>query len=266
MLASFVADLVGASVADVPAGTGAFAPALSRSPASPSDAAAVVVSSVASFEDGVEIVALQNLSALTESARERIFSHTLPYTARAFAAAHLQNGDLSTMSPEDRQDHLDHTFGGSGVTFLLGSPAGVADSNSAASSATSTRAAMRLHAHLNASFISPNAAMEGLGVIVYVHAVCCDPNFQGRGFAKKILTHAVRVLRPKARYLTLRTMNVAVVKLMASACNASVFPVDPFDAQKRSDLPRVAEALRTALWGQHCRAKRCSSLAGTLLF
>ena len=93
----------------------------------------MVVSSVASFEDGVEIVALQNLSALTESARERIFSHTLPYTARAFAAAHLQNGDLSTMSPEDRQDHLDHTFGGSGVTFLLGSPAGVADSNSAAS-------------------------------------------------------------------------------------------------------------------------------------
>ena len=61
-LASFVAGLVDARVADVPAGTGAFAPA------SPSDAAAAVVSSVASFEDGVEIVALQNLSALTESA------------------------------------------------------------------------------------------------------------------------------------------------------------------------------------------------------
>ena len=273
-LTTFVSALVGATVLDVPPGTGAFAPPLapatqslplspppsSSSSSAPDTAAAVLVSPVRAFGDGVEIVALHNLAALDDAAKERIFAHTFPYTARAFATAHLTGGDLSTMSPENRQDHLDHTFGGSGVTFLLGSPAEISEkvsekeTNSTVAAAAAAAAAepttMRLHAHLNASFVAPSATLDDLGAVVYVHAVCCDPTFQGRGFARKIFTEAVRVLRPQARYLTLRTMNVAIVKLMASVCKGNVYPVDPFDAKQRPDLPRIAEALRAELeWG-----------------
>ena len=160
------------------------------------------------------------------------------------------------MSPENRQDHLDHTFGGSGVTFLLGSPAPAVatggedggEDGASISPAIISPAIMRLHAHLNASFVT-KATLEGLGAVVYVNAVCCDPIFQGRGFARKIFTEAVRVLRPKARYLTLRTMNVAIVRLMGSILG-EVYPVDSYDVEQRSDLPRIAEALRQELeWG-----------------
>ena len=262
-LAAFVSDIVGGTVVDVPPGMGAFAPGSSSG--SPS-ARNVLVSPVRTFADGVEIVALHNLDRLTKCNKERIFAHTFPYTARAFAVAHLQDGDLSTMSPENRQDHLDHTFGGNGITFLLGSASPPEEEIAAAAAETVAvhvadeatffaRPPFRLHAHLNASFVTPSATLEGVGAVVYVHAVCCDPNYQGKGFAKKIFNEAVRVLRPKARFLTLRTMNVAIVRLMALATQGDVFPVDPFSTSQRPDLQRVAEALREELgWGPALRS------------
>ena len=158
-------------------------------------------------------------------------------------------GDISTISPENRQDHLDHTFGGRGVIFLLGSTTSLQNSEDHGDANPENGQRLRLYAHLNASFTT-SKKIDDLGAVVYVHGVCCDPSFQGRGFARRIFTEAVRALEPNAKYLALRTMNVAIVKLMASVCKNSVYPVDTFEVEQRPDLPRVADVLREEFqWG-----------------
>lgn len=258
-LAEAVAAIVEAEVVDIRPGAATLpqsratlsANSTTDSSLAPStqSSASVLVSPVRAFDDGCEIVALHNPHCLDETSRERIFAHTFHYTARAFAAAHLRDGDISTMSSENRQDHLNHTFGGRGVIFLLGSSTSICSTEDQKDANSENDQGLRLYAHLNASYMR-SKKIDDLGAVVYVHGICCDPNFQGRGFARRIFTEAVRALQPKAKYLALRTMNVAIVKLMASVCKNSVYPVDPFNVEHRPDLPRVADALRDEFqWG-----------------
>ena len=295
-----VAALCDADIVDVAPGTGTFAPPPPHTTTNGGNAAAAVTAAAADDDDGVsnllppllsrvkacpdgaEILALSRPHRLTPAARARVFALTFPYTGRAFAAAHLVDGDLATMSEENRRDHMDHTFGGDGVVFLMGR-------------LDAATGAPRLFSHANVSFArapsdaadpgsthnsnnkfaassTPPALPRPPAAVLYVHALCSDPDLQGRGYSRSVLTEAVRVLRPGARYLTLRTMNLAVVKIVKDALAAgsrvapaaaaaaaadetpvpepAVFPVDPFDQLERPDLVRVARGLAAEFgWG-----------------
>jgi hypothetical protein len=86
---------------------------------------------------------------------------------------------------------------------------------------------------------------------VYLSGVACDPEHQGRGFATYIMTESIKILRliPGVKYLTLRTMNHAVVKCCKRSCrqntndeqSVQVFPVDTFD--ERPDLIHVCNTI-----------------------
>ena len=264
-VAEYIAALIDSPIIEVLPGTGTFAPPTNSNDATTTAATTSTTSFVSSIEtftsEGLELIALRNPHLLSAAARERVFELTIPYTALAFSSAHLKNDDLSTMSAEDRQDHLDHTFGGDGIIFLLAktmttdaSVDGSNDGGSSQSPPPPPSSPLRLCAHLNASFVTLNLpAEQEQGPVIYIHGVCCDPSLQGCGLVKKIFTATVRSLRPKARYLTLRTMNVAVVKLMGMACAAAdgtpapVYPVDTFDPASRPDVVAVAEGLSTLL-------------------
>jgi len=256
-----VAKLVDATVVDVQVGMDMSCSGVLTSPHSPTPGAAVstdgpLLSLVKTCDNPnrCQVIALHNPELMSEAARERIFALTLPYTARAFAAAH---GDPASMSEEDRLDHFQHTFGGTGIVFLVGAMQPIADGKP------------QFYAHMNIAFSNASAAVSQ--PVLYVIGVCCDPHCQGRGYASTLFVEAVDALRSKARYLTLRTMNVAVVRLMGMAgartrsgngvcseaaaadgmhihktepaATAPVYPVEPFDPLARPDLVAVADAL-----------------------
>lgn len=215
------------------------------------------------LEGGVEAVALKFPHCLTAAAKEQLFDLTLGYTGRAFLC-----NDIAKMAEDDRQDHFDHTFGGDGIVFLIGTVMG----GTCRGSDVNRLSYPQIYAHTNILFIhltdslalaqpsnkvarSDDACQPVRPVqptVAYMHAICCDPDFGGRGFAKALFARAVQVVRPLAQYLALRTSNVAIVKLMQKACCsgcgiAAVFPVEPFEPSLRPDISEVAECLSKEL-------------------
>ena len=193
-----------------------------------------LVSSFSNRTDAISIVVLRSPHLIPLATLEHIFQLTLVYTARAFLVS-----DVSTMSAEDRQDHLVHTFLGGGNVFLLGK---LSNHNEAA-----TLDSIDIFAHANFhTYDIPDTDHKAL----YLSGVCCDPTQQGRGFATKMMTESVKVLRTihNVKYLTMRTMNHAVVKACKRSCGrensteeVKVYPVD--DMTNRPDLVHVCNVV-----------------------
>ena len=202
-----------------------------------------LISTHSNRKQEISLVVLRNPQLVTKTFLQKIFELTLSYTARAFLVT-----DISTMSPEDRQDHFNHTFGGGGNVFLLG---------------CLNESIIELYAHANFHTYS----IPRCGKAIYLSGVACDPQQQGRGFATTILTQAVKILRQEegVKYLTMRTMNHNVVKMCKRSCateiadgeepdpeqkQVKVYPVDEIE-QGREDLILVCNTLATELkWNQ----------------
>ena len=186
----------------------------------PNTACVQLVSTHDNNGDAISIVVLRSPHLIPLDNIEKVFAYTLVYTARAFLV-----DDVAQMSAEDRQDHLSHTFLGGGNVFLLGNL-------SSSTNATSTNINIFAHANYHNYDIPPTTNIgtaddqgQGSGSrALYLSGVCCDPQQQGRGFATTLMKESIQLLRKMARvkYLTMRTMNHAVVK----CCQRSIQPKD----------------------------------------
>lgn len=160
------------------------------------------------------ITVLHKPQCLSAAARARLFDLTLPYIARAFAQ------DVHTMDDSTRLDHLEHTLGGTDPVYFFGSLSG---------------SELELYAHANFVVIPVSSQPgESTRLVLYLSAVVCDPLQQGRGMASALITaglaHSCSLAQQNqytyCAYFALRTMNVSVVKMMASACKGSeIYPV-----------------------------------------
>ena len=152
--------------------------------------------------------------------------YTLPYTAAAFLIT-----DLAELSESDRMDHFQHTFDGK-YLFLLGSL-----------TATTDQIDFRLYCHANfhehCNVHVDSGDTESISNILFINAICCDPSKQGLGFATIIISNAMKILLKKIEtnyhYVSLRTMNHAVIKLIKRALEQQdnddnnkviVYPID----------------------------------------
>jgi hypothetical protein len=225
----------------------------------PTDTATVqLVSTRINGPDTISVVVLRCPHLIPSDILDKIFKITLLYTARAFLVP-----DISTMSAEDREDHLVHTFSGGGNVFLLGKDS-TCTSTTTTTTTNNTDESLELYAHANFH----SYAIPEYGTALYLSGVCCDPNQQGRGFATTIMTDAVALLRQMegVKYLTMRTMNHNVVKMCkklklaatetdaeADAEAISVVKVYPVDTigENRQDLVHVCNTLSHILeWNQ----------------
>ena len=203
-----------------------------------------LVSSQISNGDNISIVVLRSPHLIPLDIIEKLFRITLVYTARAFLE------DVNKISEDDRQDHFSHTFLGGGNVFLLGklSTTVVEDKTVTLPGAAS----IEIFAHANFhTYDIPNTNNHKA---LYLSGVCCDPHQQGRGFATILMAESIKILRSieNVKYLTLRTMNHAVVKLCKRSCRndtssqqeekeVPVYPVDVME--NRTDLLHVCNTI-----------------------
>ena len=187
--------------------------------------------------DTISIVVLRSPHLIRLDTIEKLFRITLVYTSRAFL------DDVNTISADDRQDHFSHTFLGGGNVFLLGK---------LSSRIVEGAPSIQIFAHANFhTYDIPNTNNHKA---LYLSGVCCDPHQQGRGFATTLMTESIKVLRliENVKYLTLRTMNHAVVKLCKRSCRNNTIseeerkevPVYPVDVmENRPDLIHVCNTI-----------------------
>jgi hypothetical protein len=163
-----------------------------------------------------------------EEERSRIAAMLLRYTAPAFG-----HKDATTMSELEQLDHVDHSMGGPGTVTVFLVCGMYCQSND-----ESAKTVLRLFAHANFCHVVCNDS-----TCIYLNGVCCDPNQQGGGIATTLIIEAVKVLRQcdNPKYLALRTMNVAVVKILHRLANSvTIYPVDE---AARPDISQVGRAL-----------------------
>ena len=211
----------------------------------PMDVACIqLVSTEINNGENISIVVLRSPHLIPLDIIEKLFRITLVYTAAAFLV------DVNTIFADDRQDHLSHTFLGGGNVFLLGKLSSriVEDKTVTLPGAPS----IQIFAHANVhTYDIPNTNNHKA---LYLSGVCCDPHQQGRGFATTLMTESIKILRliENVRYLTLRTMNHAVVKLCKRSCRNNTIseeerkevPVYPVDVmENRPDLIHVCNTI-----------------------
>ena len=174
-----------------------------------------------STELATQLVAIRNPQNLTSAARARLFALTLPYTAAAFLEK-----DPESVSAENKQDYVEHTWGGDGVVCVAGEICSDG---------------LRLYAHANFSMVSVTRHDASPSTVLYLNGVCSDPQQQGKGIATLLLEHALPYVRGTASYFALRTMNLSVMKITKRVCPDSV--VYPLDSDPTIDIVAVATGL-----------------------
>ena len=211
----------------------------------PMDAACIqLVSTQINNGDDISIVVLRSPHLIPLDIIENLFRITLVYTARAF----LDDGN--TISADDRQDHFSHTFLGGGNVFLLGKLSSIIVEGKTVISPGASSIQIFAHANFH-TYDIPNTDNHKA---LYLSGVCCDPHQQGRGFATILMTESIKILRSieNVKYLTLRTMNHAVVKLCKRSCRNNTIseeerkevPVYPVDVmENRPDLIHVCNTI-----------------------
>ena len=194
--------------------------------------------------DNISIVVLRSPHLIPLDTIEKLFRITLVYTSRAFL------DDVNTISADDRQDHFSHTFLGGGNVFLLGKLSSIIVQGKTLISPGSSSIQIFAHANFH-TYDIPNTDNHKA---LYLSGVCCDPHQQSRGFATTLMTESIKVLRliENVKYLTLRTMNHAVVKLCKRSCRNNTIseeerkevPVYPVDVmENRPDLIHVCNTI-----------------------
>jgi hypothetical protein len=215
--------------------------------------------------ENISIIYIHNCNLIDKDKLEIIFMYTIQYTAAAFLV-----DDIDKMTKADRLDHFQHTFDGKHV-FLLG----CIDTNNKDNFNIYCHVCFHEHCANSSSRYDNSVSNK----ILFVNAICCDPSQQGHGFGTMIMTKAISKLKTNGmnfKYLTLRTMNHAVIKLITKAlqktiqedgklpnndasnvnCNdntaISIYPVNKFDYNVRADLIDVFNVLANKYSWKNC--------------
>jgi hypothetical protein len=182
----------------------------------------LTVTPIAVLPDGKEVIGLCNAQLMGNKERKHISELIMRYTAPAFG-----HPDTTTMKLAEQEDHVNHAIDGLGTVVIFFICLQQQDQ------------VLRLFAHANFSCIEIRPALQ---TCLYLNGVCCDPQQQGRGATKALLTEAVRAIihmNGGSKFLALRTMNVAVVKILRSVVNHANNPTT------FSDSSRLAAAVTT---------------------
>jgi GNAT superfamily N-acetyltransferase len=168
-------------------------------PASRSDNDEVFVESVSE----ACCVVIEQPKLLPIEAQHALFSILLPYTSEAFGET------MDSITEESKQEHFEHVVNGD-VLLLCGlvEPA-LHD--------------FRFVAHtLVQTYRVELPGETESSTIAHISGTCCDPLAQRRGIASFLLNQAIAATR--SRFVTARTQNTTVVKMMASVPNSTLWP------------------------------------------
>jgi GNAT superfamily N-acetyltransferase len=148
-------------------------------------------------------VVIEQPKLLPIEAQQALFSKLLPYTTEAFGET------MDSITEESKQEHFEHVVNGD-VLLLCGlvEPA-LHD--------------FRFVAHtLVQTYRVELPGETESSTIAHISGTCCDPLAQRRGIASFLLNQAIAATR--SRFVTARTQNTTVVKMMASVPNSTLWP------------------------------------------
>jgi GNAT superfamily N-acetyltransferase len=182
-----------------------------------------------SSEANCQLLLLEQPCKLEPSVLARLFLYTAPYTGHAFGAdpEDLIKSCMSAEGCSDRMTaearaHFEHTLLGDCVLF-----AGDVDSEGG----------LLIFGHANLRYISMQAGIETEASdpqvcertqVLYVNGICCDPLRQGRGIGSALMAEVVKFAQARFGYVTLRTMNLSIMRMMRRACSGTrlIAPID----------------------------------------
>jgi GNAT superfamily N-acetyltransferase len=148
-------------------------------------------------------VVIEQPKLLPIEAQHALFSKLLPYTSEAFGET------MDSITEESKQEHFEHVVNGD-VLLLCGlvEPA-LHD--------------FRFVAHtLVQTYRVELPGETESSTVAHISGTCCDPLAQRRGIASFLLNQAIAATR--SRFVTARTQNTTVVKMMASVPNSTLWP------------------------------------------